>query len=76
MEAVRGVYERWEQGDFSASVDLFDPAVEFVIGPGFPDAGTYAGLDGIAGVHARASSSRGTGSRSRPRSCDATPATP
>ena len=49
MEAVRGVYERWEKGDFSGSVDLFDPAVEFVIRPGFPDAGTYAGIAGIVG---------------------------
>ena len=49
VEAVRGVYERWGKGDFSASVELFDPEVEFTISPGFPDSGTYAGVDGIAG---------------------------
>ena len=49
VEAVRGVYERWDRGDFSGSVELFDPAVVFVIGSGFPDAGSYAGLEGIRG---------------------------
>ena len=44
VEAVRRVYERWAVGDFSASVDLFDPAAVLVIGSDFPDAGTYEEL--------------------------------
>ncbi len=49
MEAVRGVYERWERVISAAALRLFDPAVVFVIGPGFPDAGSYAGVEGIRG---------------------------
>ena len=48
VEAVRGVYRRWGQGEFPASVDLFDAQVSFVLGPEFPDAGTYRGLDRVA----------------------------
>ena len=48
VEAVRGVYERWAEGDFRASVDLFDPHVLLVMRPEFPDAGTYLGVEGIA----------------------------
>ncbi len=47
LEAVRGVYERWGVGDFEASLDVFDPQVLFVIGPDFPDAGPYLGLEGV-----------------------------
>jgi ketosteroid isomerase-like protein len=49
VEAVRAVYERWGEGDFRASVPLFDPHVVLVMRPEFPDAGTYLGADEIAG---------------------------
>jgi ketosteroid isomerase-like protein len=48
VKAVREVYERWGRGDFGASVELFDPLVLFFVGEGFPDAGTYLGLDRVA----------------------------
>jgi ketosteroid isomerase-like protein len=47
VEALRGVYERWSQGDFSASLAVLDPDVEFVVRPPIPDAGTYAGIDAL-----------------------------
>ena len=46
-EALRSLYEHWAEGDFSAGADLYDSDVEFVIGPGFPDTGTYHGLEGV-----------------------------
>jgi ketosteroid isomerase-like protein len=45
VRAVQGVYERWSQGDFRASIDVLDPLVLLVMRPEFPDAGTYLGLD-------------------------------
>jgi ketosteroid isomerase-like protein len=48
VEAIRGVYERWGEGDFRASVDLFDPLALLVMNPEFPDAGTYLGVESIA----------------------------
>ena len=47
LEAVRRVYERWAEGDFTASEEVLDPRAVLVIGPEFPDAGTYEGLEGI-----------------------------
>jgi ketosteroid isomerase-like protein len=47
VELVRGVYERWGEGDLSASIDLFDPNVVLVLGPQFPDAGSYSGIEAI-----------------------------
>lgn len=47
VEAVRRVYERWARGDFTASMDLLDAQAVLVIGPDFPDAGTYEGLEDI-----------------------------
>ena len=47
--AVRAVYEGWGQGDFTAGLEFFDPEIEFVMGQGFPDAGTYRGAEEIAG---------------------------
>jgi ketosteroid isomerase-like protein len=47
VEAVRRVYEGWAEGDFSASVDIFDPHVLLVMRPEFPDAGTYLGIEGV-----------------------------
>jgi ketosteroid isomerase-like protein len=48
VDAVRGVYERWAEGDFRAGVELFDPHVLFILGPEFPDAGTYLGVERVA----------------------------
>jgi len=45
VETVRGVYERWGQGDFRAYVDVLDPLVVFVMRPEFPEAGSYLGLE-------------------------------
>jgi ketosteroid isomerase-like protein len=47
VEAVRGVYERWSEGDFEAGVALFDPLVLFIMRPEFPDAGTYLGPEAV-----------------------------
>jgi uncharacterized protein len=49
LEAVRGVYEGWKEGDFSASADLLDPLVLFVMGEGLPDTGAYLGTEALAG---------------------------
>ena len=48
VEAVRAVYEEWRNGNFRAGVDLYDPLVLLVQGAGFPEAGAYLGLEGIA----------------------------
>ena len=48
VNVIRGVYEQWGAGDFEAAVGLFDPRVLLVMGPGFPDAGTYVGPEGVA----------------------------
>jgi ketosteroid isomerase-like protein len=48
LEALRAVYERWSEGDFRSSVDVFDPLVLFVMRPEFPDAGTYLGTERLA----------------------------
>jgi ketosteroid isomerase-like protein len=45
VELVQGVYDRWGEGDFEASLEVVDPLVLFVLGPGFPDSGTYLGID-------------------------------
>jgi ketosteroid isomerase-like protein len=47
VEIVRAVYERWSEGDFRAHVDLLDPHVVLVLGPGFPDAGMHSGIDAV-----------------------------
>ena len=47
-DLVRNVYERWGRGDFLGAADLFDPSFAYVISAGFPDNGTYAGLDRVA----------------------------
>jgi ketosteroid isomerase-like protein len=46
-DRVRAVYERWGEGDFRASVELFDPQVVLVLGRDFPDAGTRLGMEAI-----------------------------
>ena len=49
VDTVRAIYERWEEGDFSASEDLLDPLVLFVMGEGLPDTGAYLGTEALAG---------------------------
>jgi ketosteroid isomerase-like protein len=48
VEIVRAVYERWSEGDFRTGVHLLDPHVVLVLGPEFPDAGAYSGIDAVA----------------------------
>ena len=48
VEFVRGVYAEWGRGNFQAGVDRYDPAAVLVQHPGFPEAGTYEGLEGFA----------------------------
>ena len=45
VAAVQALYEHWREGDFGAGLELFDPGVVFVLGPDFPEAGAYSGLD-------------------------------
>jgi ketosteroid isomerase-like protein len=48
-EAIRRVYERWAEGDFSGGgLEVFDPEIEFVLPPTFPESGTYRGPEEIA----------------------------
>jgi ketosteroid isomerase-like protein len=47
LDVVRGIYERWGRGDFSAGTELYDPHVLLVLRTGFPEAGAYRGLDAI-----------------------------
>jgi ketosteroid isomerase-like protein len=47
-DALREVYARWSEGDFSASLDVADPLILFVLNPEFPDAGTYLGVEQLA----------------------------
>jgi ketosteroid isomerase-like protein len=47
VERVRSVYERWGDGDFRASIELFDSQVVLVLGPEFPDAGAHLGIEAI-----------------------------
>lgn len=45
LELIRGVYERFGTGDFRASLEVVDPLVLFVLPPGFPESGTYLGVE-------------------------------
>jgi ketosteroid isomerase-like protein len=47
IEIVRGIYERWGEGDFHTA-DVFDSHVVFVLRPDFPDAGAHLGTEGVA----------------------------
>jgi len=47
VETLRAVYTRWERGDFSASMALFDENVTLAIDPDIPDGGNYEGTDGV-----------------------------
>ena len=46
---MRAIYDGWRVGDFNTRLDLWDPGAVLVLNPEFPDSGTYAGLDEIAG---------------------------
>ena len=52
VETVRAIYDRWSEGDFTASVAVFDPHVVLVLRPDFgpesPDTGVYHGQEAIA----------------------------
>ena len=48
VNVVRGIYERWAEGDFRAGANLWDPVTVFIQRPEFPDAGTYIGPEGVA----------------------------
>ena len=48
VEIVRGIFERWGEGDFRAGTDLFDPHVVLVLRPEFPDPGAYLGPEAVA----------------------------
>ena len=48
VEFLRAVYAEWGRGNFSAGVDRYDPEAVLVQGEGFPEAGTYQGLEGFA----------------------------
>ena len=48
VEVVRSVYARWSDGDFRATLDVVDPLVLMVLGPGFPDSGAYLGIEALA----------------------------
>ncbi len=47
VEMLRPVYARWERGDFTTSLQLFDEDVKLAIDPGIPDGGTYEGTEGV-----------------------------
>ena len=44
VDTVRSLFDYWEQGDWQASAELFDPEFVAVFSSGaFPDPGTYRG---------------------------------
>jgi ketosteroid isomerase-like protein len=47
IAAVRAVYEEWAKGNFRAGVELYDPEILMVQHRGFPEAGSYLGVDGV-----------------------------
>ena len=47
LEAVRAIYGRFGVGDFRVSLEYVDPQVVFVLPPGFPESGTYLGIDAL-----------------------------
>jgi ketosteroid isomerase-like protein len=48
VDVVRALYERFGEGDFRASVDLFDRHVSFVLLPDAPEAEAYVGVEAVA----------------------------
>ena len=49
VELVRAIYADWARGNFATGTEHYDPHVLLVLRPDFPEAGTYLGLDAIAG---------------------------
>jgi ketosteroid isomerase-like protein len=47
VEAVRAIYDRFAEGDFAGSLEHVDPRVLFVLPPGFPESGTYLGIEAV-----------------------------
>jgi ketosteroid isomerase-like protein len=45
VELLKGLYDRFEVGDFGSLEEEFDPDFEFVTSPELPDAATYRGED-------------------------------
>src|SRR5215207_4129629 len=68
VEIVRGIFERWGEGDFRAGTDLFDPHVVLVLRPEFPDSGAYLAPKRSRLTH-EVFSSPGRTSQSRRTSC-------
>src|SRR5262245_50924471 len=48
VEVVRAAYERWGEGDFRASADLFDRQIAFTMMRDAPDSEVYVGVEGVA----------------------------
>jgi uncharacterized protein len=48
VEVVRGIYERFSEGDFRASVDLLDPHIVFTLMTNAPDADVHVGVEAVA----------------------------
>ena len=46
MELLRQIYGQWSEGRFW-DTSYYDPEIEFVISDGFPNTGTYRGLEGL-----------------------------
>lgn len=49
VEAVRGIFEKWERGDFRSTTDVLDEHALLIIHDDFPDWGLYLGMEQIAG---------------------------
>ncbi|MDP9189204.1 MAG: nuclear transport factor 2 family protein [Actinomycetota bacterium] len=47
VETLTRIYDGWERGDFTVSATAFEQNAILVIDPEIPDAGVYAGQDGI-----------------------------
>jgi ketosteroid isomerase-like protein len=48
-DMIRAIYAGWGAGDFQSGVEHFDPEIELVMRPEFPDTGTYKGVEGVRG---------------------------
>jgi ketosteroid isomerase-like protein len=48
VETVRRIYEGWAKGDFRAGTELYDPEITLVQSEGFPERGSYAGIEGVS----------------------------
>ena len=47
VETVRKIYEAWAKGNFRAGTELYDPEIVLVQSEGFPERGSYAGMEGV-----------------------------